>query len=187
MRETTWPACGRAGSNQTGTKHGGYGRAETCGAGRGLASAAKPGGELCRFCAHRKPAVRVRAGVRRPAGQADRQGQAWRRRHHRAGQRRGARLRHQPVGADQGSARRSRQGGSRGPARRFCQFRTRFPRRTEGPERRVGPDGRSLRRQGSPCPHYGWRLLASRGRRGGGRGNLRGFLSGAVRCVRRTG
>ena len=34
-----------------------------------------------------------------------------------------------------------------------------FSRRAESAERRLRPDGRSLRRQGPPCPHHGRRRL----------------------------
>ena len=48
-----------------------------------------------------------------------------------------------------------------------------LPRRPEGDERRLRPDGRGVRRQGPPRPHHRRRRLAA-GRRGGrGRGPVR--------------
>ena len=64
-------------------------------------------------------------------------------------------LRRQPAGAGQGGARRSRQGGARGAASAASSIRppisSRHRRRAQ---RRLRPDGRSVRRQGPSRPHH---------------------------------
>ena len=85
-------------------------------------------------------------------------------------------LRHQHPGAAQGGARRSRQDRARGAARRLHQFGTRLCRRPQGHERRLRPDGRSVRRQGPPRPHHHRRRCPADGRCGRGRSRLRGGL-----------
>ena len=107
----------------------GNGRKEACGSGDQSRHAGGAGGELRRLRAHRQPAGGLRPALLRRRGQAGRGRQARRRGLDRGRAEGGARLRHQPAGADQGRARRPRQGAARGAARRLHQCDAGFPRR----------------------------------------------------------
>ena len=159
------------------TRHGGRDRTETGFTGHHPARGPCSRRELCRLRPHRKSAVRLRPGLLRPRGQADRQGQARRRRHRSskaAAAARGCAINllaqiKAALGDLDKVVRVVRLGG----------FINSAPDFLDGPKVLNGASDlmvAGVRRQGPPRPHHRRRRLAAGGRRGRGRRHVRGDL-----------